>query len=246
LHCRCRTVAIARLLIVCRKLLSTKNDDLKDRLSENGRRTRAALDIHTQALKEVQTRLDDNKQLISAGNTLVSRVMARLEWIQNLGSELKRFMSNVIAGNIAIYREVVALRSAFVRVDRPLLEDPFILEDAIGRVAPVHLRFINSWAAFHAVMEIRFQGKQGLRKILRKEYALQETATGRDVDMSLDFDDAFLPGQKIAMSFIFKRHFAEQSNQNLAHCPRCNTLSEQSTNSDVLWYASLQISFPGD
>jgi hypothetical protein len=227
------------LLTVSRKLLTTKNDGLKDQLAEDGLRTHAALNIHMQALKEVQTRLDDNRQLISAGNSLASRMMDRLEWIKKLGSELKRLMLGVIAGNITIYREVVALRSAFSKhVDRPLLEDPFVLEDAIGRVAPVHLRFINSWAAFQAVMEIRFQEKQGLRKIRRKEYALQEIATGREVDLSLAFEDAFLPGQRIAMSFVFKRNSMEQSTQSLAHCPRCNTLSEQSTNVDALWYVS--------
>lgn len=195
-----------------------------------------ALDINTQALKEVQIRLDDNRRLVSAGNSLASRMMDRLEWIQKLGSELKRFMANIINGNIAIYREVVALRSAFSKhVDRPLLEDPFILEDAIGRIAPVHLRFVNSWAAFHAVMEIRFQGKQGFKKICRKEYVLQESAMGREVDMSLDFDDAFLPGQKINMSLVFKRDSTEQSTQATGHCPRCNTVSEQLADVDVLW-----------
>jgi hypothetical protein len=234
--CKIFLVFSRYLLTVRRKLLSTKNDDLKDQLAEDGRRTHAALDIHTQALKEVRIRLDDNRQLILAGNSLVSRMMDRLEWIQKLGSELKRFMSNVIAGNIAIYREVIALRSAFSKhVDRPLLEDPFILEDAIGRIAPVHLRFINSWTAFQAVMEIRFQGKQGLRKICRKEYVLQESATGKEVDLSLNFEDAFLPGQKITMSLVFKRDSTEQSTQNSAHCPRCNTLSEQPINVDVLW-----------
>ena len=209
---------------------------MKDQLAEDGRKIHATLDIHTQALNKVQIRLEDNKQLISAGNSLASRMMDRLEWIQKLGFELKRFMSNVIAGNIAIYREVVALRSAFSKhVDRPLLEDPFILEDAIGRIAPVHLRFINSWAAFQAVMEIRFQGKQGLRKICRKEYVLQESATGKEIDLSLDFDDAFLPGQRVTMSLIFKRNSTEQSTQTMAHCPRCDTLSELPTSADILW-----------
>jgi len=224
------------LLTYFRKLLSTNNNNLKDQLAENGRRTHAALDQHTHVLQEVRIRLDDNRQLIESGNSLVSRMMDRLEWIQKLGSELKRYMSNVIAGNVAIYREVVALRTAFSKqVDRPLLEDPFILEDAIGRVAPVHLRFINSWAAFHAVMEIRFQGKQGLRKIVKKEYVLQESATGREVDFKLDFEDAFMPGQKITMSLIFKRTSAEPSTSNSAHCPRCKAVSEQRQDADVLW-----------
>lgn len=216
--------------------MTTENGELKDQLAEDGRKTHAAIDANTQGLQEVQTKLDDNKKLILAGNSLASRMMDRFEWIQKLGSDLKRFMSNIIASNIVIYREVVTLRIAFSRyVDRPLLEDPFILEDAIGRIAPVHLRFINSWDAFQAVMEIRFQGKQGFKKICRKEYNLQESPTGREVDLSEDFQDAFLPGQKITMSLIFKRESTEQPAQNSAHCPRCHAVTEKSPDNDVLW-----------
>lgn len=196
----------------------------------------AVLDTHTLALEDVRTRLDQNKEMISAGNTLASRLMDRIQWIQKLGLELKWFMSNIIVSNLAIYREVVALRSAFTKhVDRPLLEDPFILEDAIGRIAPVHLRFIHSWAAFQAVMEIRFQGKQGLKKIIDKDYTLQDSATGREVDPSLAFEDAFLPGQIITMSLVFKLGSAEEPIGPMVHCPRCNHLSRQTADRDILW-----------
>ncbi|OCL09337.1 hypothetical protein AOQ84DRAFT_339092 [Glonium stellatum] len=218
------------------KFLKIDSDDLKNLLTNSGRRTQASLDLHIQALTEVRTRLDDNKQMILAGNSLGSRMMERLDWIQKLGSDLKRFLCHVISGNIAIYREVVALRSAFAkRIDRPLLEDPFILEDAIGRIAPVHLRFINSWAAFQAVMEIRFKGKQGSMKICKMEYVLQKSATGREIDRSLSFEDAFLPGQKVVMSLIFKRETTEQSTPTSAHCPRCNAVTNQPTDFDILW-----------
>jgi hypothetical protein len=167
---------------------------------------------------------------------MASRMMDRLEWLQKLGTELKRFMSDIITGNIAIYREIVALRSAFSKqVDRPLTEDPFMLEDAIGRIAPVHLRFINSWSAFQAVMEIRFEGKQGVLKICRKEYILQDMATGREVDMSLNFEDAFLPGQKVTMSLVFRHTSSEHTAQTTTTCPRCKTPSGQSTDIDVSW-----------
>jgi hypothetical protein len=104
-------------------------------------------------------------------------------------------MSNIIAGNVAIYHEVVALRSAFSRhIDWPLIENPFTLEDAIRRIAPVHVRFINLRTA---VMEIRIEAKQGLMNVRQKECVLQESATGMEAEVSLDSDDAFRPGQKI-------------------------------------------------
>jgi hypothetical protein len=163
-------------------------------------------------------------------------MVERLEWVQKLGSELKPFLSNVVVGNIAVYHKVVTLCSAFSKhVDRPLPEDPFLLDDAIGCIAPVHLRFINSWSAFQTAMEIRFQGKQGLRKILRMEYVLRESATERDVDLSLNFEDAILPGQKITMSLVFKHWSTKQATQASVHCPGCYTRSKQPTDVDVWW-----------
>lgn len=97
------------------------------------------------------------------------RLLDRFEWIQRLGSELKKFMCQIIIGNVAIYRQNLALQLAFTaKVDRPLEEAPFMLEDAIGRLAPVHLRFVTSWDAFDAVLSIRFQGKPGWNKVCRK------------------------------------------------------------------------------
>lgn len=46
-------------------------------------------------------------------------------------------------------------------LERSLIQEPFILEDAIGRITPVSLQFINSWDAFQAVLEVRFRGIQG-------------------------------------------------------------------------------------
>jgi hypothetical protein len=108
-----------------------------------------------------------------------------------------------------------SLAFSFLRhADRPLVEDQSLLGDAIGRIAPVHLGFITSWTVFQAVMEIRCRGKQGLRKICRKKYILQETPTGREADLSLDFQDAVLPG-KVSMSLAFKQESKEQSIRNL-------------------------------
>ena len=84
-------------------------------------------------------------------------------------------------------------------------------------------------------MEIRFQGKQGLRKIRKKEYALQESATGKEIDRSVEFQDTFLPGQKVTMSVIFKKDAAERSTQSSAHCPKCEAVTIKPGDADILW-----------
>lgn len=127
--------------------------------------TSRALDQQSSSLRVIQERLEENKQLISKGNGLLTKFADRIDWVKGLAAEFKHYMHQIVAGNLDIYREVLAIRSSFtLQVDRPLCEDPFILEDVIGRIAPVHLRFITPWEAFDSVMEIRFQEKQGLSK----------------------------------------------------------------------------------
>ncbi|KAF2266354.1 hypothetical protein CC78DRAFT_542595 [Lojkania enalia] len=51
----------------------------------------------------------------------------------------------------------------------PVAEETFLLEDAIGRVAPVLLHYIGLWDAFDAVLEIRFCNQQGFKMVADKE-----------------------------------------------------------------------------
>lgn len=55
---------------------------------------------------------------------------------------------------------------------RSLIQAHFVLEDAIGRVAPVHLQFITSWDGVEAVLAARFEGLSGHDKIEREEFVL--------------------------------------------------------------------------
>ena len=86
----------------------------------------------------------------------------RLGWIQQLGEEMKCFMRKIVITNIAIYKAILEVRGRLPsQLERSLYQEPFILEDGIGRIAPVHMQFIHSWTAFDSVMEIRFEGFQG-------------------------------------------------------------------------------------
>lgn len=167
-------------------MINASSDSLRTQIAEAEQRTESSLGSQASALVEVGDRLNEDKRLIMSRNTMAKRMISRLEWIANLGSELKKLIWKVCMGKIAIYREVVAIRSALSpHVSRSPDEEPIILEDAIGRVAPVHLRFITSWDAFDAVLDIRFKGKEGHDKVRRREFTLQERATGREIDRAI-------------------------------------------------------------
>jgi hypothetical protein len=116
------------------------------------------------------------------------------------------------------------------QLERSLYQELFILEDAIGRMTPVHMQFVSSWEAFDAVLEMRFRNMQGYRKVLDKEYVFQERAAGRVIDRSRSFEATFLPGQKIVMTMLFN-----ETGGSATSCPRCQSTSDQLQDSDIQW-----------
>src|SRR5436190_21624377 len=107
-------------------------------------------------------------------------------------------MLNIYRLHVETYRSIINIQSMLSsHSERTLIQEPFILEDAIGRVAPVHLQFISSWEAFDSVLDLRFRDLPGHRKVKRKEFVLQERATSREIDRSYPWQASFLPGQRI-------------------------------------------------
>jgi hypothetical protein len=95
--------------------------------------------------------------------------------------------------NIVIFTSVDNVQSSILELQRSLsplasLTTPFPSErvfypqDAIGRVSTITLDSIISYDALIAVIQVRFEGIPGLKKILKRECALQNRATGEDVD----------------------------------------------------------------
>ena len=178
---------------------------LDDHISGFQQQNATSLSKQDAVLVSIQGRIEDTNRLISDSTSVTSKIAdaLRLDWLRQLGAELKGYMRRIIAMNVATYHAVISIQTALPsHLERGLIEEPFILEDAIGRVAPVHLQFVTSWDAFHSVLEIRFRDVQGFKKVQHKQYGLQEKATGRDIDQSRPWHKAFRPGQRIDMSFI--------------------------------------------
>lgn len=148
-------------------------------------------------LVEIRSKVDTERSIMAEWKTMITRVIESLSWIQKACVDFRVKMRHLLSINTATYKTVLAIQSGLpTPLERTLIEEPFILEDAIGRIAPVHLQFIDSWEAFQAVLELRFRGLQGHEKILRQEFVLQEHATGREVLRSSPWHGAVLPGQK--------------------------------------------------
>lgn len=219
-----------------RKILKVNDEKLNARLANSEETSKAQGSL----IVEVRDRLVENNRLISAGNAVATRIAdkLRLDWFRQLGSELKSLMEKIFSMNVATYKAVIAIQSGGFpsALERTLVQEPFVLEDAIGRMSPVHMQFISSWDAFDAVLEMRFQNMQGHRKVQNKEYVIQECSTRHEIRRDLPWEVSFLPGQRVDMSLIFEKEERGSLRKNTEiSCPRCQTVSTGLLDADIQW-----------
>lgn len=221
------------ILIYARNQTRLNDKNLQNRLNHAEASSRDQIVL----LADVKGQMDDVSKHTEANSLAVTKLTEalRLDWIRQLGRELKSFMRKIVVTNLAIYKAVSEIRGCLPsQLERSLYQEPFILEDGIGRVAPVHMQFISSWEAFDSVLELRFRGVQGYEMVRDRRYVIQENATKREIDRSRTWEAAFLPGQKVVMSMIF-----DAAASSTASCPRCQYPSQEEQSSEIHWYAAL-------
>jgi hypothetical protein len=84
--------------------------------------------------------------------------------------------------------------------------------------------------ALKSVLYCNFQNiGSGAAKIKKGEFAIQDSATLKDVDLSSAWETCFYPKQHVAMSMVF-------NSQNLiSRCPKCFTDSKGQEGEDIEW-----------
>ena len=185
-------------------------------------------------LKDLRNRLDENTQLVARTKSYAERAAEalKLDWLRQLGADMKGLMQKILAMNLRIFQVMLEIRGRLpTHLERCLIHEPFMLEDAIGRIVPVYTQFISSWAAFESVLDIRFRNIPGHAKILSKEYILQEHVTGREISQVGSWEGTFLPGQRVNMSMLFVDSL---ENRHMC-CPRCNEKCNPPPEKDIEW-----------
>ena len=215
----------------------TLNHKRLDQQNAAEERTQATLEDQNITLKNIQSRLQENTELVSSTRSYAAGIAEalNLNWLRRLSGELRTSMSRIFNLNTRIYRTVIRIESALPsKLERGLIQEPFLLEDAIGRLFPVHLQFVASWDAFDAVLETQFRNLQGHSKIMNKEFVLQEHATRRDISRMRPWDGAFLPGQKVEMSIIFI-NFTDARQEINPSCPGCQKVCDSYSEAGMQW-----------
>lgn len=107
-----------------------------------------------------------------------------------------------------------------------MLQQPVILLDPFGKMAPFHLEFIDSSECFLAVLKARFSNAgvtpAGLSKLENHEFLIQDSSRRRrPIDLKKNWASVFRPGQNVDMSMIFHRFACPPST-----CPVCLETNE--------------------
>ena len=137
--------------------------------------------------------------------------------------------SDVIQLNSLLHRLEKLLEQQNIpqKLDKTWTQEPMILDDALGRIFPIHLEFINSWESFLFVLSGHFKCIPGNDKISRKEFLLHRQA-GKCIDFDLPWSEAFVPGVTVTMGVVFSRRRVARSS-----CPLCHADNDDATDCEV-------------
>lgn len=161
---------------------------------------------------------------------ICTSILARLDSVASLGEELKKFIFQILFFVVMISTELRSLRDVVMRLEPPLSNEYFTLEDAMGFEYPIPLRTITSWDVLGSLLTARFNGRKGARRVLRRKYVLRERGTLRELSQALPWERAFKPYQKVDMSLICR-----ESVVGLSNCPRCKAGTPSGVSTEVEW-----------
>jgi hypothetical protein len=137
----------------------------------------------------------------------------------------------------------------------PTKELPIVLEDALGCHLTVPMDWIENWdvrmrhpllstnyltstpQGFYKLLQLRFEtiGK-GQELIQRRQFALEDSSSGLDVNRSLPISVSFRRGMKIDMSMMFSNDDAIEG-----VCPKCRTPANAPENTTIQWYVPASV-----
>ncbi|CAN9435241.1 unnamed protein product [Alternaria alternata] len=143
------------------------------------------------------------------------------------GKALLELSAKVVQTNLRIFQMVHDIQLFMLKVPGQIQrEQPVYLIDPLNKECPFHLEFVRSPDALLAVLKINLKDSGcGPAMIDRGEFAIEELGTQSLINLTESWDSCFYPGQRVAMSMIFKQWQGDAKSS----CPRCGTEHQEST-----------------
>lgn len=145
----------------------------------------------------------------------------KLGWLLQLGIELKGMVCQIFEMNGTTLGAVQRIEERLQGWCDAALTHNFTFEDALGRVTQIDMVYVSSWDAFEGMLEACFRDYPGHDKVAKKDYVFQDQKTSKELQRSIPWSRAILPGQHVNMSLIF---WADRVTSSPVVCPRCSVL----------------------
>ncbi|EQB44460.1 hypothetical protein CGLO_16799 [Colletotrichum gloeosporioides Cg-14] len=217
------TASLSMLLDITTIRLMQRNHEVRAiQAADNEDRTAVTIRKSSQVLKQY-------------AGAIGQRILSKLSFIAGLGVELRQSTSGLMPMMVSLSGELSGIKAILMRLERPLNDEHFILEDITGRAFPIHLKTITSWDAFEFILADRFRGKKGAHRVKGNRYSLQERASHRQIDRSTDWEGAFLPYQRIDMSLICREAGTGPQKKSSMSCPWCQTVAPVIFDTETQW-----------
>ena len=143
------------------------------------------------------------------------------------GKQLFTLTTNILQTNIRIFQAIVQIQNVVTAIPEQIeRQQPVFLVDALGRWSPFHLEFIRSSEALKAVLIENFRKFGASSKIEKNEFVLEDAACKRDINLDMEWEKVFYPGQHVNMSIVFKNY----SVSDAMSCPGCGRTVESLEN----------------
>jgi hypothetical protein len=150
------------------------------------------------------------------------------------GKQLLESSAQIIQTNLRIFQIVHDMQLFLLGIPGQIQrQQPVYLIDPYNKECPFHLEFVRSAEALLAILKVNLKESGcGPEMIDRGEFVIEEMGTQRVIDITDSWDICFYPGQRVAMSMVFRQ---QSSRAAKASCPRCTADSEESTEKEITW-----------
>lgn len=97
-------------------------------------------------LSDIKTGLDEYRQETQQAVLEIPSLKTGINYLQSIGCQLLTTVRKIWSMNILTYQTLLTVQSRLpAQLDRCWTQEPATLRDALGRVTPIHLDFLETW-----------------------------------------------------------------------------------------------------
>ncbi|KAH7069095.1 hypothetical protein BKA63DRAFT_520631 [Paraphoma chrysanthemicola] len=163
----------------------------------------------------------------------MSAIMDGVSKTASQSATLVQTCAQILQTNLRVFQMVYDIQLFITRIPGQVQrQQPVYFLDALNRETPFHLEFVRSAEALLAVLKVNLELTQyGPRMIDRGDFVIEELGTQNRIDISQNWETCFFPGQRVAMSMVFRE---QPSTSASSICPKCRHSNDGSSSPEVV------------